>query len=220
MDHEIFTWLNSDQDYPSGLLLYDRYGKNTNLGRILRIGGATGKNRLTLIYELGKITRHLLVHDNSPTPEKPHPDQESLGKVQETPSEISGIEKLRQDQKMLYKMLDNLHAILPYRELNERKEIALQILDYDDHLKEITERICHYEKHGVIPPELTVVLKTKISELSDAELLQRQNNLRTYVAKYTRLLEDSKTLKSTLNYREKLDKYQLELTGVTERLQR
>jgi len=220
MDHEIFTWLSSEQDYPAGLILYDRYCKNSNLGRILRIGGATGKNRLTLIYELGKVVKHLLISETSLLSEKHPHDQESSKEDHELPSEISGIEKLRRDQKMLYKMLDNLHAILPYREIHERKEIAFQILDFDDHLREITERITHYEKHGVVPPEPDAVQRKAASEFSDAELLQRQNNLRTYVARYTRLLEDSKTLKSTANYRDKLEKYRLELNEVTERLHR
>jgi hypothetical protein len=220
MDHEIFTWLNSDQDYLSGLLLYDQYCKNTNLGRILRVGGATGKNRLTLIYELGKIVKHLMASDKNLPSEKLPQDPAGSKKDQEFPTEIFGIEKLRRDQKMLYKMLDNLHAILPYREIHERKEIALQILDFDDHLKEITERILHFEKHGVIPPEPTSVVQKKVSDLTAAELLQRQNNLRTYVTKYTRLLEDSKTLKSTSNYRDKLEKYQLELNEVTKRLRK
>jgi len=220
MDHEINSWLNSDQDYPSGLFLYDRYCKNSNLGRILRIGGATGKNRLTLIYELGKVFKQFLISDGSLFSENLPHDQERIKEDHELPSEISGIEKLRRDQKMLYKMLDNLHAILPYRGIHERKEIAFQILDFDDHLREITERITHFEKHGVIPQEPTAILRQKVSDFTDAELLQRQNNLRTYVTKYTRLLKDSKTLKSTANYREKLDKYQLELTEVTERLHR
>jgi hypothetical protein len=220
MDHEIFTWLSSDQDYPSGLVLYDRYCKNTNLGRILRIGGATGKNRLTLIYELGKVAKHLMSSDKDLPSKKFPQDQTGSKKDQEFPPEISGIEKLRRDKKILYKMLDNLHAILPYREIHERREIALQILEFDDHLKEITDRIMHFEKHGVIPPEPVSVMRKKVSDLTAAELLQRQNNLRTYITKYTRLLEDSKTLKSTSNYRDKLDKYQLELNEVTKRLRK
>jgi len=111
MDHEIFSWLSSDQDYPSGLLLYDRYCRNSNLGRILHIGGPTDKNRLTLAYELGKVIRplissHSVKADESRVPEEIKP-----------PIRIPAmqVEYLRQRQKMIYKMLDNLHAVFEYR---------------------------------------------------------------------------------------------------------
>jgi len=78
MDQEILTWLNSEQDYSSGLLIYDRYCKNSNLGRIMRIGGATGKNRLTLAYELDKVISPQVPH-HSPekAPDKPVPVKEN-----------------------------------------------------------------------------------------------------------------------------------------------
>ena len=111
MDHEIFSWLNSDQDYPSGLLLYDQYYKNSKLGRILRIGGATGKNRLTLIYELGKIAKHVAVSVDTPAMKKPQEKQEISKAIPQVPHQTTSIENLRSEQKMCYKMLDNLHAI-------------------------------------------------------------------------------------------------------------
>jgi hypothetical protein len=62
MDHEIFSWLGSQQDYPSGLLLYDQHCKNSNLGRIVLFGRSTGKNQLTLAYELSKAISHQVPH--------------------------------------------------------------------------------------------------------------------------------------------------------------
>ena len=119
---------------------------------------------------------------------------------------------------MCYKMLDNLHAILPYREIQERKEIAFQILELDDWLIEITGRIVHYEKHGVIPPAPVNAEPKKVSEFSDSELIQRQNNVRTYITRYKRLTEDPKELKSLSRNRKTLEKYQQELDEITERL--
>ena len=55
MDHEILFWMKADQDYLTGLALFERYTHNTKIGRMLRIGGATVKNRLALSYELSKI---------------------------------------------------------------------------------------------------------------------------------------------------------------------
>ena len=176
MDHEILIWLNSDRNYFSGILLYDRYGRNPNLGRILRVGGATGKNRLTLLYELGKIAKHLAVCDNTPALEKPQVKQDIQKQFQAaSATRPPALKNLRSEQKMCYKMLDNLHAILPYREIQERKDIAFQILELDDRLMEITQRIDHYEKHGVIPPAPVKDEPKKVSDLNDAELIQRQN---------------------------------------------
>jgi len=218
MDHEIIVWLNSDQDYTSGLILHEKYARNPNLGRILRVGGATGKNRLTLIYELGKIAKHVAVSVDTPAMKKPQVKQEITIAIPQVPNQITSIENLRSQQKMYYKMLDNLHAILPYREIQERKEIAFQILELDDRLMEITQRINHYEKHGVLPPAPVTDEPKKVSELSDAELIQRQNNVRTYITRYKRLADDPKELKSLARNRETLEKYQQELDEITERL--
>ena len=216
MDQEISSWLNSQQDYQSGLQLFDRYGKNFNLARILRVGGATGKNRMTLAYELGKLARH-----------QPETKQETaivatqgVHQEIETLPEITRIGDLRSEQKMIYKMLDNLHAVLEYRPVQERKRIAFQILDLDDQLKELNERIAHYEKHGVIPESPVTNDKKKISELNDVELIQWQNNYRTYVARYKRLVAGSKTPKSLSRNQHLLLQYQQQLDEITKRLQR
>jgi len=216
MDQEIFTWLNSDQDYPSGLQLFDRYGKNFNLARILRVGGATGKNRKTLAYELGKLARHL--PETNPEPAiaaLPDKHQEN-----EPRPEITRIGDLRSEQKMLYKMLDNLHAVLEFRPVQERRKIAFQILELDDQLKELNERIAYYEKHGVIPALPATDEKKKISEFTDVELIQWQNNFRTYVARYKRLVAGSKTPKSLSRNQQLLLQYQQQLDEITKRLQR
>lgn len=216
MDHEIFSWLNSDQDYPSGLLLYDLYYKNSKLGRILRIGGATGKNRLTLAYELGKVIGPMISSHSVKANEHQAPMEEKpLVKIP-----AIQIEGLRQRQKMTYKMLDNLHAVLEYRQVQERKEIAFQILDLDDQLKELAGQIAHYEKHGVIPVNQTPESKKKVSDLNEVELIQCQHNLRTYVARYKRLVAGAKTPDTLSRNQQLLYQYQDELAEIDKRLQR
>jgi hypothetical protein len=218
MNHEILLWMKADQDYLAGLALFERYTHNTKIGRMLRIGGATVKNRLTLSYELSKIAKHLAAFENASALVKPPIKLETPKPEQPTPPEVTTIERLRSEQKMCYKMLDNLHAVLPYREIQERKEIALRILDIDDQLKEISERIAHYETNGVIPPAPVNDEPKKVSEMSEAELIIRQNNVRTYIARYKRLVADVKKLKTLPRNQELLDKFQLELDEITERL--
>lgn len=218
MDHEIFTWLNSEQDYPSGLFLYNRYCKNPKLGRILSVGGATVKNRLTLSYELGKIVKNIAVSDKTPALVKPQIKQDISKTTQQAPQEATSIEKLRSEQKMIYKMLDNLHAILPFREIQERMNIAFQILELDDRLKEITIRIEHFDKHGVIPPDPVKDAPKTISDMKMAELIKRQMTLRTYITRYKLNLKNSKFLKKRSRYQELLDKYQLEMDDINKRL--
>jgi len=216
MDHEIFSWLNSDQDYPSGLFLYDRYYKNSKLGRILRIGGATGKNRLTLAYELRKVLGPIIDH----TLTKGHTPQELEKEQDKVRIPAILIEDLRQRQKMIYKMLDNLHAVIEYRSVQDRKEIAFQILDLDDQLKELVGQIAHYDKHGVIPVKQLLDTKKRISELNEVELIQCQHNLRTYVARYKRLVAGSKTPETLFRNQQLLDQYQAELAEIDNLLQR
>lgn len=218
MDNEILLWIASDQDYLIGLALFDRYGKSHKMGRMLRIGGATGKNRLTLSYELGKIAKHLTISEKTPALVNPHIKQDTSKITQPAPQEATSIEKLISEQKMIYKMLDNLHAILPYREIQERKDIAFQILDLDDRLIELKLRIEHFEKNGVIPPDPVIEKAKSVSDLDTAGLIQRQMNVRTYITRYKRLVADSKSLKSLSRNRELLEKFQLELDDINRRL--
>lgn len=215
MDHEIFTWLNSDQDYPSGLLLYDRFCRNSNLGRILRIGGATGKNRLTLAYELGKAISHQVPnHSQEKALDKPETKKENP--TVKIPAFL--IEDIRKEQKMIYKMLDNLHAVLSFREKNERARIAFEILDLDDRLKEIAIRLEHYEKTGLILYEPEEEAGAKVSEKNPSALIKRQYSVRTYLTRYRKLIEESTSLKDRDRYQNKLDEYLLEMQSINKKL--
>jgi len=218
MDHEILLWINADQEYLTGLALFDRYGHSPKIGRMLRIGGATVKNRSTLLYELGKIAKHMEVSDKTPALVKSQIKQDISKTTQQVPQEATSIEKLRSEQKMIYKMLDNLHAILPYREILERKDIAFQILDLDDRLIELKLSIEHFEKNGVILPEPVKEKAKSVSDLDIAGLIQRQMNVRTYITRYKRLVTDSKSPKSLSRNRELLEKFQLELDDINKRL--
>ena len=217
MDHEIFTWLNSDQDYPSGLLLYDQYCKNPNLGRILRIGGATGKNRLTLAYELAKVIRHLGSQPGM-VPINMSDNPGSGEKDQATQIPAIRIEEIRKEQKMIFKMLDALHASLPYRDEAERCRIALEILGLDDRLREIYSRIDHYERTGILLPRPESLVKNRVSGKDSGELMRRKYTLRPYLTKYKKLLEESVSLKDRDRYQEKLDGYQQEMDEINIKL--
>lgn len=215
MVHEIFTWLNSEQDYPSGLLLYDRYCKSTNIGRILRIGGATGKNRLTLAYELGKvISNYNLHHSPEKAPDKPVADK--VNPPIKIPAVL--IEDISKEQKMIYKMLDSLHASLPFRDKEERRKIAFEILDLDDRLREIYTRIENYERTGVLLPKPEITEKNNISGKDAGELIKRQYSVRTYLTRYKKLLEESVSLNDRDRYQKKLDEYQQEIEEISKKL--
>jgi hypothetical protein len=217
MDHEIFSWLNSQQDYPSGLILYERYCKNSNLGRILRIGGATGKNRLTLAYELGKIIRHQ-IHHHPIKPTKPQVQQKINEEQKPVLIPAILIEDIRTEQKMIYKMLDNLHAVLPFRGKNERARIAFEILDLDDRLKEIAVRIDHYETTGLILTEPETNPEKNLSEKNSSALINRQYSVRTYLTRYKKLIEESTSLKDRDRYQKKLDEYLQEMESINKKL--
>jgi hypothetical protein len=215
MDHEIYTWLNSDQDYPTGLLLYDKYYKNSKMGSLLRIGGATNKNRLTLAYQLGKaISQPDSSHSIERRPDKPVPD---VGNPKiKTPAVL--MEDIRKEQKMIYKMLDSLHSCLPFREKEEKRKIAFEILDLDDRLREIYYRIEHYEKTGLLLPNLEKTIKDDISRKNAGELIKRQYSVRTYLTRYKKLLEKSDSLKDRDRYQKKLDDYQQEIDEINKKL--
>ena len=62
--------------------------------------------------------------------------------------------------------------------------IAFQILELDDRLKEITIRIEHFDKHGVIPAQPVKDEPKSLSDLNTAELIKRQMTVRTYITRY------------------------------------
>lgn len=219
MPSEILHWLASDRDYHSGILIFEKHGRNPNLNHILRVGGASGKNRKTLAYELEKIARTFVPKDKKT---KEQPSQEVPVSITDDPTKQlpSAIGELRSKQKLTYKMLDNLHAVLPFRPKQERKTIAFQILDLDDQLSEINSQIAHYEKHGVIPVADVPESEKPVSSLSEAELIRRQNLVRTYVSRYKRLSTESASLKDRDNYARLLERYSRELEEVTKYLQR
>ena len=195
--------------------MYDRFCKNPNLGRILRIGGATGKNRLTLAYELGKaISHHVPHYSPEKAPDKPVADKE------DPPVRIPAvlIEDIRREQKIIYKMLDSLHACLPFRDKEERRKIAFEILDLDDRLREIYTRIEHYERTGILLTKPGVIEKNNISGKDAGELIKRQYSVRTYLTRYKKLLEESDSLKDRDRYQKKLDEYQQEIEEINKKL--
>ena len=133
-----------------------------------------------------------------------------------TPANL--IEDIRKERKMIYKMLDALHASLPFRDKDERRRIALEILDLDDRLREIMNRINHYEETGIILPVPGKDGKIKHCGKDKSELITRMYTLRTYVTKYKNLLGESKSLEDRDHYQEKLDEYQQELDEVNKRI--
>ncbi len=217
MDHEIFTWLNSDQDYSSGLLLFERYCKNASLSRILLVGGATGKNRLTLAYELGKVIRNL-VPKHSPTCANPISISEPVENQNPVQVPTILIEEIRKEQKVIFKTLDALHASLPFRDKNERCRIAFEILDLDDRLRDIYSRIDHYEKTGILLPKPGSPVKSKVAGKDAGELIKRQYSVRTYLTRYKKLLEESDSLNDRDRYQKKLDEYQQEMDEIIKKL--
>ena len=196
--------------------MYDRYCKNSKLGRILRIGGATGKNRLTLAYELGKIIMPQVVHEDLPAKSKDHHHIQVDKEQVQIPAIL--IEDIHKERKMIYKMLDNLHAVLPFREKKERARIAFEILDLDDRLKEIADRIDHYEKTGLILQEPVKKADEKVVEKDPSVLIRRQYSLRTYLTRYKKLLEESTSLKDRDRYQKKQDEYLQEMESITKKL--
>ena len=54
---EITQWLTGDQDFETGRILYDKYGKSPSQKRIYAVSGASKKNLSSLVYELQKLIR-------------------------------------------------------------------------------------------------------------------------------------------------------------------
>lgn len=214
----ISTWLESGQDYFTGVTLFERFGASASLKRIFSIGGATKRNRETLEYELRKIIK---VKGHSGKKTGVIKSDSEKEKTKETAgSDALQVDSLELERKNLYKLLDNHHATLEFLQEDQRRDCALEILKADDRLKEIGERLEYFKEHGVLPVEKEQENKKSSSELTEVELIHRQMRVRTYVSRYKRLVANGVSLKNIAKNRDLLNKFQLELEDLNKRLRK
>jgi hypothetical protein len=231
MNERINAWFNSGMDYQIGLAIYEEFGTSFSLKRILRVGGFSKKNLETLKYELRRLnkTTNLISKTIPPaTPQKVQIPMEEIKTVKKpVKTENSDKKEMTPETANLKKYVigllkerDYLHANLEFMDLKKRKEAAQRILKLSDDIASIYDRLDHFDKHGILPPEKSKPAKKGIDEMDTQDLMRRQMALRTYLTKYRKKLNTIKDGIKRLKYQDMVDKYQLELDDIARKLSR
>jgi uncharacterized small protein (DUF1192 family) len=229
MNQQINAWLNSERNYQQGVALYERYGSSATQKRLLRKGGETKKNLDILVYELGKlnastviiqpvrpIAKPLVVKEKKPPAILPRTNIPE-GKRPNTP-EADQVKQMAIDK---LKVQSNLQSTLHLLDTKEkRQDAADQIISLDKEIRDLYERLDHFNKHGVLPPEKkTPELPVKdVSTMSVDELYRRRGTLQTYISRYKIKAGKAATEKAQKKNIDLLDRYSKELDAINKRL--
>lgn len=230
MIEEIQKWFDGPRDYDTGAALYDQYGTSSSLKRLHRMNGKTKANMDSITYELQKLikgkaspVRTVPLNKINPEKEKAHDPQESPVPEQEPlttdrRSNTPEADDLKDHIIDLLKARDQLFATLEHVSREQRGRDAARIIALSNEITGCYHKMEHYNKHGVVPDAKKKEDAKKASQMSEAELIKHQANLRTYVSRYKKKLTKVKDPLKIHEYQELLDRYQLELTDVEKRL--
>ena len=174
-------WINGDQDYKAGVMLYITYGRINQLKEIFKNNPIpTDLIRRKLLSELTRIYQG----EKKQTP----PVKKSQIKV--VPVAVPGNDEAKEfiedeiftSEKqrilLLFKEQSDLHSKLDATEReDDRRELCLQILKLDKQVSSGWDNLDYYKEHGCFKP---VSVKP---ELTPVELVKRRNTLRSYVSR-------------------------------------
>ena len=226
MIEQIYSWLNSGRDYTAGVALYEQYGSSASQKRLLRMNGPTKNNVEALNYELSKLIKGSAAVKNVPI-HRPPVEAKPAVKPQIKEPIVTGrrpntqeADELSKHMIDLMKVRDQLHATLEHVDHVQRGKDARMILELSDEITEGYERLDHYNKHGVLPVKPAKIERKKVDEMDLYDLMKLQQNLRTYVSRYKRLMEQAKTPQKKSEHERRMNTFQLELNDVENKLRK
>lgn len=168
--HEINVWLNLNSDFYIGVDLYEKYGSNSFLKKLLRSGGATPYNILKLETELKRLSPALEV---KPDVLKPLPNREKLADIPTQPDTIKSHPEnhvkylqLVEYKKNLYRQLERNMMELDVSE----KEIILHmtaktILALHNKIQDIYKLLDFFDEKGQFPAKKEVISRSPPEEI-------------------------------------------------------
>ncbi|MCA8831958.1 hypothetical protein [Hymenobacter pini] len=172
MSPEISAWLASEQDYATGVALYEQHGTSGVYKRLLA-GACTNYNRGLLARELGKLVETVPAAEPEPAPTP----------VVAPPVDV--MTQLRQARRPLLSEREFLHARLELVGDAERHDSALRILDIGDELQKSYDAEAHYVQYGTLPepPPVAEPAPELATLTSKAEIQYHLKLLRTQRSK-------------------------------------
>lgn len=202
MKEAIFQWLRSKQRYETGVALYDTYGKDNNIKRMLQQGKSAFRQR-TLCSALKAMIEPDIENAGqklnadqkaSPIVAAVPPDEKSdpepiitLSKEVVAPGPSSSKDPYQDQWTPLFIEMNTLRHQLRYMATDvDRAEAAVRILNLRDSCKQFWDKRDYFRRTGQLPPEP----KANTEPVADPNQLQRRlNNVLTYITKAKKALE-------------------------------
>ncbi|RYY69347.1 MAG: hypothetical protein EOO13_09810 [Chitinophagaceae bacterium] len=203
MKKEIHAWLESDQDYIDGVALYEKYGTNNVLKKLLaRSETAFNFKKLVEVLEdLAPVKIQKEIYTDKPADVKNEdttdlPVTTTLKRpFQEYPKQIRA---LINERTAIFNQMGKLHRelrlnkrIIPSRKdhnwptltPSERRDNAIRIVKCDIEISQIWQKLDYFDSTGELLTPEAATIKTLPEDY--AQLLLLRNNLRSNVSKWT-----------------------------------
>jgi hypothetical protein len=167
----ISNWLRSEQNYSEGCVLFEQYGTNEPLKRLLKTGESPF-TRIKLLEELSMLaSKPSTASAGVPAqPEKPIPDT---------------VKQLNEDRVNLFKQTARLHAQLPLLATNEeRLQYALTIKQNFRLINQYWAQLRQFEQTGQLPTPPAPAEPIPLLPTDPLQMHERLRNVRTYICKH------------------------------------
>jgi len=215
---QIKEWLDSNRNYTEGVILFQQFGKNPTLKKLLP--GREYRYAEKLAYELSKLVHlqlskmkmmpgRVIVPERTPTPPQKKSLSLSANKLlkDSIPKSIAAI--IVQYSKQ-YKLRSILHAsmkkVAPDNRadnVQKRKEISQEIANVSEKMENLHHTKTEFEKTGKLPEQTHAFDKAKTGEPAKINLdkikRQRSNLMKSILKSKNRLDYQSPKKKETKN---------------------
>lgn len=179
-------YLEAGMPYAEGLELLKKYDAKNAMLKVVQ-GRETTWNREKIAYLLSKINKAT-----------PLPEDDGVAVSTGTTAVLSAKKKahdkfetdnaevvnLQNSRDILYAEQTNLRGGLEAMETDEDRRIAgLRIVEIDDLLAPIYEKLDYFKEHGKLPEVEGEKKVAVLADMTEAELLKLRGNNRSYVSK-------------------------------------
>lgn len=218
----ITTWLNNpSRNYEHGRLLYEQYGTNRVVLKLLS-SGSTSFHFTKLQAALEEVNKQsnlepkpiVLPEHHLIVPERPG---DRVSEYKDAPEKILEIRNEKNRHYAQARRLFEMARILDSQP--QRLDAALQILDHMDYVSEAWSAIDEWKKDGRVREIAQKQAEKEVSELSLVELIKEEKNLRPNISKDKGRLEVAESLERKIEIAERLKSRELRLDLIRRRLQ-
>lgn len=178
-------YLEAGTPYAEGLELLKKYDAKNAMLKVVQ-GKETKWNREKIVYLLSKINKVTpLPEDDGVAMSGGTAEVLSAKKKQHDRFETDNdtVVELSNTRDVLFAEQTNLRGGLEAMETDEDRRIAaLRIVEIDDLLAPIYEKLDYFKEHGKLPEVEGEKKVTALADMSEGDLIKKRNNNRAYIS--------------------------------------